>query len=309
MKLVTLNSGKILLGMVLAASLFAFIDEEKPCGHAYQDAFMRDMQPTAEQQKMDIRYYSLDLDLDISTTSISNEFIVDFVVVDTTLEIIELNYSTDNTGLGNITVTNVFLDGDSVFFYHGNDLLRIPLLETAELGQLISVRIISESGPANNHDDQGFNWDYENGQRAIWTNSQPYDARDWWPSIDFPRDKADSVDIRVTVADYMIVASNGRLVSNLPNGNGTKSWHWHVGHPIASYLVSLSIYEFYEWGDIYVDANGDTLPIQFYTYSHPDNPDPSYMTTNYRMLPDMITLYAEQFGPYPFMDEKYGHAG
>ncbi len=297
-----------LLGILLTTRLWAFIDEEKPCGHAYHDAILWDMAPTTEQQKMDVQYYSLDMNLDIATTSTSNEFLVEFTILDTTLEIIELDYSTDNTGVGDITVTNVYLDGDSVFFYHGNDLLRIPLVGSVELGQLISVRIISESGPATNHDDQGFNWDYENSKRAIWTNSQPYDARDWWPSVDYPRDKADSVDIKITVDDYMTVASNGRLVSSVDNGDGSKTWHWHVGHPIATYLVSLSIYEFYEWGDIYVDANNDTLPIQFYTYSHPDNPSPSYMTTNYRLLPDMITLYAEQFGPYPFMDEKYGHA-
>jgi len=298
----------IIFGLISFASLLGFIDEEKPCGHAYRDAFLRDMEPTTEQQKIDVRYYALDMDMDISTTSMSNEFLVEFVVIDTTLEIIELDYSTDNTGVGDITISNVYLDGDSVFFYHGNDLLRIPLLETAAIGQLISVRILSESGPASNRDDQGFNWDYENGLRAIWTNSQPYDARDWWPSVDYPRDKADSVDIKITIDDHMTVASNGRLVSSNSNEPGKKTWHWHVGHPIATYLVSLSIYDFYEWGDIYVDANNDTLPIQFYTYSHQDNPSPSYMTTNYRMLPDMIGLFAEQFGPYPFMDEKYGHA-
>ena len=32
------------------------------------------------------------------------------------------------------------------------------------------------------------------------------------------------------------------------------------------------------------------------------------MTTNYLLLPEMIGLYESQFGPYPFMDEKYGHA-
>ncbi|MCF6237472.1 MAG: hypothetical protein L3J79_01430, partial [Candidatus Marinimicrobia bacterium] len=308
MKLISIKFICSLLGLLFTSSLFAALDEEKPCGHAHQPGLLRDMEPTSEQQKIDIRYYSLDLDLDLASTSITNEFLVELIVVDTSLEVIELDYSTDNSGVGNITVTNVLLDGDSVFFYHSSNLLQIPLWESAEAGQRISVRIFSESGPAANHDDQGFNWDYENGQRAIWTNSQPYDARDWWPSVDYPRDKADSVDIVVTIADYMIVASNGRLVSTVENDDHTKTWHWQVGHPIASYLVSLSIYQFYEWGDIYVDTNNDTLPIQFYTYSHPDTPDPSYMTTNYRLLPEMITLYADQFGPYPFMDEKYGHA-
>ncbi|MBC8375328.1 MAG: T9SS type A sorting domain-containing protein [FCB group bacterium] len=297
-----------MLGIIVSISGNAFIDEDKPCGHAQAGQFLRDMQPSSEQQKIDIRYYGLNFYMDIATTSMEKEFMVSFVVLDTTLETIELDYSTDNLGVGEITVNTVIMDGDTVAFTHGSDMLSIPVPDSIVVGQQIDIDIFSDCGPAGNRDDQGFNWDYEFGQRAIWTNSQPYNARDWWPSVDFPRDKPDSMDIVVTISDYMTVASNGRLISEIDNGDGTKTWHWHVGHPIATYLVSLSIYEFFVWGDEYIDANNDTLPIMFYTYSHPDTPDPSYMTTNYGLLPEMITLYAEQFGPYPFMDEKYGHA-
>ena len=297
-----------LLLTCMGLSLTAFVDEEKPCGHAHGEPFLRDMQPTSEQQKIDVRYYGLNFDMDIPTTSMTKAFVVKFVVLDTSLETIELDYSGYNLGVGDITVNTVILDGDTAAFTHSNDMLSIPLPATPDLNQLMTLEIFSQSGPASNQDNYGFNWDYESGQRSIWTKSQPYDARKWWPCVDYPRDKADSLDIVVSIADYMTVASNGRLISNIDNGDGSRTWHYHVSYPIATYLVSLSIYEFYVWGDIYVDANNDTLPIEFYTYSHPDNPSPSYMTTNYGLLPAMIELYAEQFGPYPFMNEKYGHA-
>jgi len=305
---------KLLLTATLLISVWSnalalpFGDEEKSCGYAEADQLFRDIAPTTEQLKMDMRYYSLNLDLDIATTSMACDFQAVLTVLDSTLETLELDYSTDNPGVGNITVNTVLVDGDTSAFTHFNDLLQIPLTTAVDTGQTITVRILAEAGPAGNHDDQGFDWDYEFSQRAIWTNSQPYDARDWWPCVDYPRDKPDSVDIVVTLADYMTVASNGRLVSNTDNNDGTRTWHWHEGHPIATYLVSLSIYEFYTWGDIYVDANQDTLPIQFYTYTPPEAPNPSYLTTNYRLLPDIIALYDSLFGPYPFMDEKYGHA-
>jgi len=298
-------------GMLLlttGAVLHGFDLEEKPCGRDHGGTFLRDMQPTTEQEKIDIGYYGLDLNMDITTLSMEKAFIVKFTVIDTTLETIELDYSTGNGGVGNIAVSAVLLDGDSVTYTHGNDLLSIPLPEPATVGQAMELEIFAQSGPASNSEDYGFNWDYEFGQRAIWTSSQPYNARHWWPSVDYPRDKADSVDIVVTIADHLTVASNGRLSSNTDNGDGTRTWHWHVGYPIATYLVSLSIYDFYVWGDVYVNTAGDTLPIEFYTYSHPDNPNPSYMTENYLLLPEMIGLFEEQFGPYPFMGEKYGHA-
>ena len=298
----------LILILGLGLQVLAFIDEEKPCGHAQPAGFLRDMAPTTEQQKLDMHYYAINFDLDISDNSMVQSFTVNFEVVDSTVQVFELDYSTNNPGVGVITVETVILNGDTTTFTHSGDLLQVPAPEGVQNGDLFAIQIFAHAGPAANRDDQGFNWDYENGQRSIYTNSQPYSARDWWPSVDYPRDKADSMDIVVTIEESFVVASNGRLISNAGNGNGTRTWHWHVGHPIATYLVSLSIYNFYQWGTVYVDANNDTLPIQFYTYTDPGSPNPAYMTENYLLVPEIITLYADLFGPYPFMDEKYGHA-
>ncbi|RQV96914.1 MAG: hypothetical protein EH224_02985, partial [Calditrichaeota bacterium] len=41
-----------------------------------------------------------------------------------------------------------------------------------------------------------FNFDtFPNGSRSVWTLSESYGARYWWPCKDSPQDKADSVDI------------------------------------------------------------------------------------------------------------------
>ena len=54
-----------------------------------------------------------------------------------------------------------------------------------------------------------FNFDTRNSEDLIWTFSEPFGARSWWPCKDIPADKPDSVDIRVTVPSGLIVASNG----------------------------------------------------------------------------------------------------
>ena len=300
---------RLALLLAITTALFAVTDEEKPCGHAHAEGLtLMKLAPSSEQDKIDVNYYRLDYFLNVLNSSMQKEIDILLTVVDTSLQEIQLNYSNQNPGVGTIYIDAVTLDGETVEYRHENDMLYIPVPDSLSPGQQLEVFIDSRTGIAGDRDDQGFNWDWEFGKRAIWTNSQPYDARDWWPCVDYPSDKADSMDIIITVDDKMIVASNGRLISETDQGNGLKTWHWHVGYPIATYLVSLSIYEFYQWGDIYVDANLDTLPILFYTYSHPDNPNPSYMTENYRLLPEMMELYVELFGPYPFMDEKYGHA-
>ncbi len=77
--------------------------------------------------------------MDIPTTSMDNSFVVKFVVIDTNLETIELDYSTYNGGIGDITVNTVILDGDTVT--HSNDMLSIPLQETPALNELRTLEI------------------------------------------------------------------------------------------------------------------------------------------------------------------------
>ena len=49
-----------------------------------------------------------------------------------------------------------------------------------------------------------FNFDEYQGVNHIWTLSEPYGARDWWPCKDDPSDKADSIDIYITVPNEQI---------------------------------------------------------------------------------------------------------
>jgi Aminopeptidase N len=63
-----------------------------------------------------------------------------------------------------------------------------------------------------------------NRQPAIYTLSEPYGSKDWWPCKDTPADKADSADIWITVSTEMIPVSNGNLIDIINNGNGTHTY-------------------------------------------------------------------------------------
>ena len=75
----------------------------------------------------------------------------------------------------------------------------------------------------------------------IWSLSQPYGARDWWPCKDHQLDKADSADIIVTCPNGLRVGSNGLLRSTTDNGNGTTTFFWAERYPIATYLISIAV--------------------------------------------------------------------
>ena len=289
--------------LILTTCLMA---EEPPCGHACKPATLNAVQRLVsdEQLKIDALYYRIDVHLKPDSNMTDGTYLARFQVVDTTLTQLELNFDT----MTQRHILSLIVNGDSVDYTHTNDLLVIPVADSLQIGDTLEVVTHVRTGPLPDSDDRGFNWDTQYGERLIYTNSQPYDAREWWPSKDYPSDKPDSMDMIIRVPEAMVVASNGRLQSVVEHGDGTRTWHWHEGYPIATYLVSLSIYPFFQWSDTYVDANGDSLPILYFTFRDTLTETPDYLVENYRKTPDMIEAFVERFGPYPFMGEKYGHA-
>lgn len=142
------------------------------------------------------------------------------------------------------------------------------------------------------------------GNPWIWTLSEPYGARDWWPCKDHQLDKADSVDIRVTCDGSLKVGSNGRLLSVTDNGNGTRTTHWAERYPIATYLVSITIADFAEFSNWYHYSASDSLQILNYVL-------PQHLNWALVELPkavSMLEIFTARYGPYPFLREKYGHS-
>ncbi len=143
----------------------------------------------------------------------------------------------------------------------------------------------------------GFKFDEHLGVDHVWTLSEAYCARSWWPCKDDPSDKADSVDIIITVpsAPDFIVASNGTLQSMIQTGD-KKIYHWKENYPITTYLVSLAIYPYTVWYDQYISQlSNDTMAIEHYVF--PDRFDDSY--SNYLLTKDMLVLFSDLFGRVP----------
>ena len=113
-----------------------------------------------------------------------------------------------------------------------------------------------------------------------------------------------SADIIIIVPNDQIAVSNGILVDEEDMGDGRKKYHWSERYPICTYLVSIASYPYTVWYDEYIGINGDTLPLEYYVY--PDHYDLVY--DNYLLTKDMMEVFADKFGEYPFMGEKYGHA-
>ncbi|UCF65443.1 MAG: T9SS type A sorting domain-containing protein [bacterium] len=182
---------------------------------------------------------------------------------------------------------------------HSNWILQVQLDRLYNSGEIFSITV-EFSGVPRSSGLKGF-W-FNNG--GVFTLSEPYAAQTWWPCKDDPADKLDSVRISATVPEYQRVASNGLLISETTNSNNTKTYTWFEKYPIATYLVSLAIDNYTVISDSFEYSPGQFMPIVYYIY-------PSQVSTAveaFDLLPEMLEIYSQLFGLYPFIEEKYGHA-
>jgi len=152
----------------------------------------------------------------------------------------------------NMTVTATTAGGSGTTSSRSGAVLTVNLDRTYTVGETVTVAVTYTGNP----------------------------ARDWWPCKDLNSDKADSVDIKVTVPDHLVVASNGLMISDVDNGT-TRTFHWKSNYPIATYLVSLAIHPYEQYSDWYNPlGGGDPMEVQFYIYSsHVGVVEPNYALT------------------------------
>ncbi len=128
-------------------------------------------------------------------------------------------------------------------------------------------------------------------RHQIWSQGETEYNRNWFPCFDFPSDKFTS-EVRATVETPYTVISNGRLVSDVDNGDGTHTVHWRMEQPHASYLLSIAIGQYRA-----ITAEYDGIPVQSYVY--PDRyADAQRAFAN---LPRMMAFLSAETGiRYPY---------
>ena len=252
------------------------------------------------QEKIDIKFYELNLDIDFNSSRLRGSVTVNGVIGNIYPDFIELDL------YDNMTVDSILQNNIPILYLHENDMLKIPISDiTLNEENLFSLTIFYQGTP-DHCGAGGFKFDEHQNIGHVWTLSEAYCARSWWPCKDDPSDKADSVNIIISVPiePAYIVASNGLLSSTTINNN-KKTYFWKERYPITTYLVSLAIYPYTKWVDQYVSPiSSDTMLIEHYVF--PDRYEASY--PNYSLTKDMLSFFSELFGEYPFISEKYGHA-
>ncbi len=246
----------------------------------------------------DVHYYRLDLAVDTGAVMFSGSVRMLASSQTAALTSILLDFT------NNAAIDSVHVDGVSQSYSQTSLTLQISLGRSYGSGELFTTEVYYSVLPVGTGFGSVGTARHGNGTRWIWTLSEPYGARDWWPSKDHPTDKADSVDIIIRCPSNFLVGSQGVLISTVDNGDGTKTYSWKHRYPIATYLVSLAMTNYVSFSDWWQYSPTDSMEILNYVL--PESYGSALIDLSSTKA--MLQIFSDRFGLYPFVTEKYGHS-
>jgi len=201
-----------------------------------------------------------------------------------------------------ISVDSILFRDNKLQSSKANNVLTVNLPESINAGTKDSLSIYYQGTPAGTGFGS-FTSSSHDGVPVMWTLSEPYGAKDWWPCKQVLTDKADSIDIYITHPSQYKAASNGVLVSEIIT-DGLKTTHWKHRHAITPYLIAIAVTNYAIYSDYVPLGENDSIEVLNYVY--PENLNYAKQHTS-DVIP-IMQLYNKLFIDYPYKDEKYGHA-
>lgn len=258
-------------------------------------------QSNANTGNYDVKYHRLELEVNPSVAQISGH-VITYFEAKSPLDQITFDLS------ANMIVSQVLQRGNPLEFAQNNtDEVVIKLPQQQNTGVLDSLTITYSGNPVSSGFGS-FEVNTHNGNPILWTLSEPYGAKGWWPCKQDLIDKIDSIDVYLTTpinnpnGDTYVAVSNG-LEQSQVNIGSSKTTHFRHNYPIPAYLVAIAVTNYSVYSDTVLN-NGN--PFQIINYVYPESL--ATIQTQTPVTLDIMDLYTRLFGEYPYADEKYGHA-
>jgi len=208
----------------------------------------------------------------------------------------------------NMTVSQVTQRGTPLSFSQNNDDEVVISLPQVQAQGVLDSLSISYSGNPVSSGFGSFETDTHNGDPVMWTLSEPFGAKAWWPCKQDLNDKIDMIDVYITTPRFnpsneeYIAVANGIEISQTINGSN-KTTHYRHQYPIPAYLIAIAVTNYTVYSHT-VANNGN--PFEIVNYMYPE--DLAYAQARTPVTVDIMNLFADLFEPYPYANEKYGHA-
>ncbi|UCG50791.1 MAG: T9SS type A sorting domain-containing protein [Candidatus Latescibacterota bacterium] len=238
----------------------------------------------------DVTHYVLDIAIDPVARTIDGTVHVTFAVVAAELDSFLL-YLIDT-----LTVTSVEMESSPLGFTRDSNRIYIDLGGVYTSGDTLTVSVDYNGFPPHPQGLRFYSW-------VVFSMSEPDKARNWYPCYDEPWDKATS-EMICTVPDNRFCASNGLLVSETDNLDGTKTYHWDTRYTHSTYLTSVAIANYVFFSHWYHYSPTDSMEMPYYVTAA----KLADAQVSFANAPAMMEFFSDAFAQYPFIEEVYGTA-
>jgi aminopeptidase N len=252
------------------------------------------------QAIMDIRHYTITLDIDIANRSFKGSTEVN----------LNLSEKTNTILLDLIhfyTITQIKVNNKVVAFEQKEDKIFINSANGFEKGNqkvLIDYNGIPPVAVKPPWDG-GFTWSKDsNGNDWISINIQAEGGKMYFPCKDHPSDEPnEGVDMKITVPKNLVVAGPG-LLQSVTTKKNKSTYFWKTNYTISNYCILFNIGKYKVAKDIYTTILGNTVPIEYYVLEV----DTAQAKKVIEVKKRDTKILEKYFGEYPWVKEKIGVA-
>jgi aminopeptidase N len=252
------------------------------------------------QANMDIRHYTIILDVDIDKKTIAGSTEIDMILSkpsDTIL--LDLVYL--------LKVEKVKANDKPVNFQHVKDKIYITSTGPFQAGkQKITIYYGGEPPVAVKPPwFGGFTWTKDrSGNPWVAINCQKEGGRIYFPCKDHPSDEPnEGVDLFITVPASLVVAGPG-LLMDVKTKKEKKTFHWKTNYTISNYCILFNIGKYEVISKDYKTIDGNIVPIQYYVLQE----DTAQAKKIIELKERDSRVLEKYFGEYPWVKEKIGIA-
>ena len=257
-------------------------------------------QPTPNQLLYNVIHYTLDVAINPTAKLIEGRVRARITPLAGTLTFIDLD-ADDALAISGVRRSA----GDTLEWTRPSGLVTINIPAGVSAGDTINIEILYSGNPGLAA-DPGLFFGSAAGYPLIYSLSEPWSARAWWPCKDYPEDKA-TFELYFSVPTPLFAASNGTYLGYVNETRWSapyRRYHWREDYPMTTYLASVTAANYVRIDDVFPYAPGNAMPVTHYVYPALE----AKARTDFSITVPALSFFSQTFGLYPFIADKYGVA-
>lgn len=204
-------------------------------------------------------------------------------------------------------INAVKVNNSNASYNYSDNELTIELDKTYSKGEAYTIYVnyvarpekVAQKGSTNITDAKGLYFidplnEDPDKPTQIWTQGETEASSCWFPTIDSPNQKT-SQEIYMTIPSKYVSLSNGTLISQNDNNDGTRTDYWKMDQKHAPYLFFMGVGDF-----SIVNDSWNGKKVDYYV----EHEYESVAKDIFGMTPEMMTFFSDLTGiQYPW--DKY----